>query len=77
MNESSGSRVWMAIKYLRDLRIGEEYKRELGDESHLVSIEDSEVSDKRLRARGGCLGTCWRRRTEKATKECGELPNER
>lgn len=33
--------------------------------------------DKRLRARGGCLGTCWRRRTVKATKESGELPIKR
>jgi len=28
-------------------------------------------NDKRLRARGECLGTCWRRRTVKATKEHG------
>ncbi len=34
------------------------------------------ISDKRLRARDGCLGTCWRRKTAKATKEYGELPNE-
>ena len=33
--------------------------------------------NKRLRARGGCLGTCWRRKTVKATKESGELPIER
>jgi len=33
--------------------------------------------DKRLRARGGCLGTCWRRRTVEATKEYGELLTKR
>ena len=26
------------------------------------------TSDKRLRARGGCLGTCWRRRTDRPRK---------
>ena len=34
-------------------------------------------SNKRLRARDGCLGTYWLRKTVEATKECGELPTKR
>jgi len=36
-----------------------------------VSCDRFTTSDKRLRARGGCLGTCWRRRTYRPRKSAG------